>query len=266
MPAPFNFAQRFGIAIAVVICLGSLQTVATAQDKQYTENKPDLAMRSDARIDPSTLAMSLEIPLAGAPGRAGTSLPVALRYSSKVWRINFSQSWWSYFNYNTWTRAKFSENSTAGWTSSLERPRIEFTGMNQLFDTEGNPLNEDPENPSYYGCYVRRLNVHLPDGSSHELRKDDTPQCFYLDQINYDFTGAFYAVDGSNMRYDNDAGVLYMPDGGRYFFGAMQMVYGYQQNGMDGRWATSYINRNGNTLTYNPTTKGWTDTLGRNYS
>src|SRR2546425_981390 len=146
---------RHYIRRALFLFVLSLSCMAAfGQDKQYTQNKPDLAMRSEARIDPSTLAMSLEIPLASAPGRAGTGLPIALRYSSKAWRINYSQSWWGYISYNTWTRAKFSENSTAGWTSSLEPPRIEFTGLNQLFDTDGNPFNEDGEKPPHYGCYV----------------------------------------------------------------------------------------------------------------
>lgn len=50
-------------------------TAAFAQEKQYTEGKSDLALRSEARVDPATLGMSLEIPLGGAPGRAGNSLP-----------------------------------------------------------------------------------------------------------------------------------------------------------------------------------------------
>lgn len=46
-----------------------LATSALAQEKQYSENKTDQALKSDARIDPSTLGMSLEIPLGSAPGR-----------------------------------------------------------------------------------------------------------------------------------------------------------------------------------------------------
>src|ERR1041384_3655345 len=58
-------------------------TVCQAQNIQHTENKPDLGLRSDVRVDPSTLNMSFSIPLASYPGRAGHGLPVALTYSSK---------------------------------------------------------------------------------------------------------------------------------------------------------------------------------------
>lgn len=237
---------------------GILSTNGFSQDKQYTENKPDQALRSSARIDPSTLGMSLEIPLGGAPGRAGVNLPISLRYSSKVPRINFSQSFEYNNNLNVWTRLAFSENSFAGWTSSLDPPRIEFTGSGQLFDELGNPLGDE----AYYGYYVRRIHVHLQDGSSQELRKDDAPLGFYLTNPNYDFTGTFHAVDGSQMRYDNDAGVLYLPDGSRYFFGAEQGVPQYSGTTY-GRWAIAYADKHGNTLSYNTSNRTWTDTLGR---
>jgi RHS repeat-associated protein len=263
-PAVRRRAVELVVAVACLLCL---MPSASAQDKQYTENKPDQSLRSDARVDPSTLGLSLGVTLGGTQGRAGTSLPISLRYSSKQWRISYAMSWQSYINYNTWTRTEFSEKSIAGWTSSLEPPRIEYTGQNQLYNAMGEPLGDDLENSEDYACYIRRINVHLSDGSSHELRKDDTPQCFYRSDPNfqYDFTGTFYAVDGSRTRFDADAGVLYLPDGGRYIFGAYQSVQRYQNNWIEGRWGTTYVDRNGNTLTYNMSTKTWTDTLGRTF-
>ncbi|HZH30464.1 MAG TPA: RHS repeat-associated core domain-containing protein [Pyrinomonadaceae bacterium] len=261
--SPLLFAQcmverrRAVSLIPALACLFCLMTVVRAQDKQYTENKPDQALRSDARVDPSTLGMSLSVSFGGAPGRAGVSLPISLRYSSKQWRIKYAMSWQSYINYNTWTRAKFSENSVAGWTSSLEPPRIEFTGALQSFDEYGHPTSDDPDNQSSVYLYINRLHVHLSDGSSHELRKDDAPHA------QYDPTGIFYAVDGSRTRYDADAGVLYLADGGRYFFGPDESVQGYQGQWISGRRATSYVDRNGNTLTYTASTRTWSDTLGR---
>jgi hypothetical protein len=53
--------------------------------------------------------------------------------------------------------------------------------------------------------------VHMPDGSSHELRKSDVA---YHGQV--DMTGVFYAVSGSRMRYDANTATLYLPDGTRY--------------------------------------------------
>lgn len=250
-------SYRLLVTLACVLCLTA---GALAQDKQYTENKPDQALKSDIRVDPSTLGMSISVLLGGAAGRAGTSLPISLRYSSKLWRIKYAMSWQSYLNLNTWTRAEFSESSVAGWSSSLEPPRIEFTGGMQSFDENGSPTSDDPDYPSNTFLFINRLHVHMPDGSSHEMRKDDQPQ------TQYDPTGMFYAVDGSQTRYDADAGVLYLPDGGRYFFGPQQTVWRYQGQMQEGRWATSYVDRNGNTLTYNSSNRTWTDTLGRSYA
>src|SRR6185312_3689366 len=75
------------MAFAWSIALGP--SALFAQNIQHTENKPDLALRSDTRVDPSTLGMSFSIPLASYPGRAGLGLPVALTYSSKSLRLAF---------------------------------------------------------------------------------------------------------------------------------------------------------------------------------
>lgn len=63
------------------------------------------------------------------------------------------------------------------------------------------------------------------------------------------FAGVYVAVDGSRLKYDTDTQTIYLPDGVRYWLTAPTGV--------------QYIDRNGNTLTYNSTTKQWTDTLGR---
>ncbi|HEY0100134.1 MAG TPA: hypothetical protein VGB76_14385 [Pyrinomonadaceae bacterium] len=211
--------------------------------------------------------MSLSVPLGGVPGRAGASLPISLRYSSKLWRLEGGAPFTNTGGIkHTWAYPKYSENSMAGWTSSLEPPRIEFTGEEQLFGSTGQPLGGGIDDQESYGYYVRRIHLHLPDGSSHELRKDDQTPGFPLDNPVYDFSGMYYAVDGSRTRYDYDAnsdtGVLYLPDGGRYHFGARQTVtrYGHAQ---ERSWGTTYIDRHGNTMTYNMGTGVWTDTLGR---
>src|SRR5262249_8115097 len=59
-----------------------------------------------------------------------------------------------------------------------------------------------------------------------------------------------YAVDGSQMKYDGDAGALYLPDGSRYLFGTS---FG----------DVVFVDRNGNMLSYNAASKQWTDTMGR---
>jgi hypothetical protein len=75
------------LTVAWSMALGS--SPLFAQNIQHTENKPDLALRSDVRVDPSTLGMSFSIPLASYPGRAGHGLPVAITYNSKVHRLDF---------------------------------------------------------------------------------------------------------------------------------------------------------------------------------
>src|SRR6185369_833468 len=72
------------------------------------------------------------------------------------------------------------------------------------------------------------------------------------------FTGTFQSVDGSRVRFESNAGapsVLYLPDGSRYLFGPYNI--GNELT------ATNFIDRNGNTLTYNASTRQWTDTLNR---
>ena len=229
-----------------------------AQNIQHTENKPDLALRSDIRVDPSTLGMSFSIPLASYPGRAGHGLPVAITYFSKVLRLDFQGvDSTPVTGAKTWTGVEFAEHSTAGWTSTLTPPRVEFTGMGQFYDGQGRAACPDvcvPGQTSVGDHYIKRIHVHMPDGSSHELRLDDQTHFFPVAT----FTGTFQAVDGSRMRFESNAGtasVLYLPDGSLYLFGAY--------NDGNELTATHFIDRNGNTLTYNTSTRQWTDTLNR---
>jgi YD repeat-containing protein len=266
-PLLFSFMAHSGrrALLCATFALG-LGLTLSAEAQEYTKNQPDQALRSDARVDPSTLGMSLSVPLGGAPGRAGASLPISLRYSSKLWRMETGPSFQPYNNAtHTSGYPKFSENSIAGWTSSLEPPRIELTGEEQMFGSTGKPLGGSIDDPESYTCYVRRVHLHLPDGSSHELRKDDSTPCSPSDSPSSDYSGMYYAVDGSRTRYDYDAGVLYLPDGSRYFFAPYQYFTRYG-NYVDGRWGTTYIDRHGNTMSYNMGTGVWTDTLGRTFS
>src|SRR5690349_7599804 len=229
-----------------------------AQNIQHTDNKPDLALRSDTRVDPSTLGMSFSIPLASYPGRAGHGLPVAVTYSSKSIRLDFTGvDYTPVTGAKTWTGVKFGEHSTAGWTSTLTPPSVEFTGMGQYYDGQGHSACPDvcfPGQNIVGDHYIKRIYLHMPDGSSHELRLDDQAYLFPVEP----FTGTFQSVDGSRMRFESNAGapsVLYLADGSRYLFGPYNM--GNELT------ATQFIDRNGNTLSYNANTRQWTDTLNR---
>jgi hypothetical protein len=103
-----------------------LPGVLLAQDNQYTKNTPDQTMRSDARVDPASHALSIQIPLAAYPGRAGLTLPISITYSSKFRHLEWDGEWdpphgGSYYLYLPMEN----DHSVAGWTNSLAPPRIE---------------------------------------------------------------------------------------------------------------------------------------------
>ncbi|MGE0884106.1 MAG: RHS repeat domain-containing protein, partial [Blastocatellales bacterium] len=220
---------------------------AMAQNIEHTQNTADASLRGGLQVDPSTLGMTVQIPLGEYSGRGGLNIPITLSYGSKLWRMQTLIGFEAFLGYQTQSAAMFAEHSMSGWTSSLDPPEIEFVGADQPFNFyPGDALCVvcDPL-PSETPYYVNRLLIHMPDGSTHELRKSDTP----VTGENLTMTGIYYAVDGSRLKYDADTATLYLPDGSRYLLAAPGGV--------------QFIDRNGNTLSYNSTYKQWTDTLGR---
>jgi RHS repeat-associated protein len=233
-----------------------LPAVLAAQNNQYTKNIPDQTVRSDARIDPASHALSIQIPLGQYAGRAGLNLPVSITYSSKFRHLELDGDfqpynarpydlYWLYLDTND-------ERSQAGWTTNLAPARYEmdlppydgYSGVNV-----GQPGGTYP-----YIQGIARMRVMMGDGSTHELRKDDVPRVgadmsFYL-------SGTYYSVDGSQVRFEFGSGsnTLFLPDGSRYVF-----------NGSSSE-AAQYLDRNGNTLNYNASLKQWTDTLGKTFN
>src|ERR1700741_2759544 len=49
----------------------------------------DLNLRSNLRVNPSTLAVEFDITLGNYPGRGGLSVPIPFHYPSKVWRVAY---------------------------------------------------------------------------------------------------------------------------------------------------------------------------------
>lgn len=230
--------------VAVQLLLLTSPAHSRAQTIQYTQHKPDLALRSSMRVDPATLALSIEVPIANYPAR-GTSLPVNLIYSSKLWRFNYFDTFYSGTGSpRTISHPKFSEWAKAGWTTSSDFPIIEWTGHNQIYsNSTGEPCSECPSGYTY----INRIQVHMPGGSAHELRIDDTP----VSQPTY--AGTYYAVDGSNLRYEATSftdGTLYLPDGSQYWLRPSSSGY-------------HHVDRNGNFLTYDAANRRWTDTQNR---
>lgn len=233
---PNNQLLHKGIHRLVVFLLFAMMLAATAagQTAQFTQGSN------------SSNTMTLQVPLGAVPGR-GLNLPINLSYSSKVWRLGFIKSiYYTYGGSNSLAEAIYSEYATAGWATSLDVPKVEWPKQNDVYWYTGKPYARGTVNP--YTFRIARVFIHLPDGSTHELRKSDQA---YQDYGTIDMYGSFYAVDGSRLRYDSNGasnGTLYLPDGSRYVI-----------NGS----ITQYIDRNGNTLSFDASTRQWTDTMGR---
>ena len=225
------------IVVALFVLLLSLSANAQTPQKPNTDSALDNRMRSEATVDPLTLSLQLSINLGSYPGRDGLALPVTMNYSSHLWgirhvttdRCGMSPYWEYYYRY----RPEFGRGSMAGWTSPLGMSDLLGSVNLELYDIQGHPVST--------GAYkkIARMFATLPDGSRHELRKDDS-----LHDPAETITGKFYAVDDSRLVYDTTTSTLYLPDGTRI--------------------ASGYIDKNGNKLVAGGSSyMDWTDTMGR---
>ena len=199
-------SSTIALMLLAIIACAMLSAEVRAQNFQNTENTADSSLRSGLQVDPSTLGLSLQIPLRSYPGR-GPNLPVTISYASKQWRIEMLRGFPTFNGYYTQSTAKYAEHSVSGWTSSLDIPTVEYFGVSQQFDpSDGKPLCTvcDPP-PGVTPYFVDRMVVHMPDGSTHELRKNDTPVA------SASWSGIYYAVDGSRLKYDAGSTILYLP-------------------------------------------------------
>src|ERR1044072_482577 len=208
---------------------------------QDTRKASDLNLRSNLRINPSTHAVEFELTLSNYPGRGGLAFPVTLNYSSKVWRL-------AYESYTPPVQispdGQMSEDSTkvaaiysGGWTSNVGVPVITHDEEANRYSQFGQSL-PDTTNCDQVQCYrIDRMMIRMPDNAVHELRSSDQP-C----QVGNGFSlpnpapDNLYAVDGSGLRFQRSTQTLFLPDGSRYIIS---------------NTAPTYIDRNGNTLTFN---------------
>lgn len=230
--------KAFGCVCLTILCFPNSSRTVQAQTTEFTQNAPQ------------SHNVTFEVPLANYAGR-GVGVPVKLTYSTEgLWRIGFINS----VQFGTSSRrsiaeAIYAENSTAGWTTTLDVPKVEWPRLNDIYWYTGTVYTQGTLQPKTYR--VAQLFMHMPDGSTHEMRKTDV---VYADTGSINMTGTFYAVDSSRMRYESsgqNTGTLYLPDGARYILGASTV---------------QYIDRNGNTFNFNINSRQWTDSMGRAFS
>lgn len=231
--SPGQLAAR----VAVIVCAWLVfSSTALAQNVQFTQGGVG-----------SGLDNTLSIPIASYPGRGATSLPVTLYYSSRVWRVAYKKT----VRVNSALRnsvaeAVYAERSVAGWTTSLDVPQLEWPKAEDHYSYTGKPAHSFLSGFDYK---VANLFVHMPDGSTHELRKQD--EVYAVGGPTVDMGGDFYAVDSSRMRFHgagDGTGTLYLADASCYKF----------EEGGD----IKFVDRHGNTLHYHAAARQWTDTLG----
>jgi RHS repeat-associated protein len=247
---PYSPRVRYALLLASAWCLLTGAAPALAQNVQHTSKSVDLGLRSDLKVNPTTHGFELTIPLRSYPGRAGSGLPVGLHYSSKVWRVAYGgHVAVPGFTPFTVVNARFAQHSSAGWTSSLGVPSVDNGPQSENYNNSGAPISSctfgGDDGAGGSCCFVDRLLIRMPDGSSHEVRSRDEPFC-YTGSTAPALPDDLYATDGSRLRYQRSTGTLFLPDGSRYILGS---------------GTVQYVDRNGNTMTY--ADGQWTDTLGR---
>lgn len=230
------------------------------QNVQRQNNTVDKSRRLDVKVDPTTLAMNFEIPLGAYPGRAGNSVPQSLRYNSKVWKMEYG----GYYrggsccapsftanpqglpdeNNYSWVNVTFADGGFGGWSVNSVFAGYGMYDARPTYDGFGYPadINDNPD----ADYFVDRQRVILPDGSTHELRRDDTVRADPLSTPSYPLT--YYSVDSSGLKLVRTSATnatLYLPNGSRYVWTSS---------------GTEFIDANGNKTVLGSTI---TDTLGR---
>ena len=191
--------------------------------------------------------LGFDLPLGKYPGR-GIDVPVSLAYSSTLWKMeHIGRVQHATGVTQSVNEAIYSKHAVSGWKSSLTLPIIEFPKSNSKYDYKGKSY--DHAGSSCFNFRIREVYIHMPNGTTHTLRKSDQPS---NDPASVDMSNTFYAVDGSRMRFDangtSDTGTIRMPDGTRYILGHP---------------ISKIVDRHNNEIIYNETTRIWTDTIGR---
>lgn len=190
MNVKFNSLKVIGILV-LVLC-------GSVFGQEDTKNNKDKTSRSNATVNPTSLGLELSIPLGNVPGRAGSSTPIVLNYSSKLWqtdkyRINLPSP-------AEYVNAIYGDQSDSGWTTNLQAIYFEDSTISRFTISNGNggssgggtvragscchpklpvldcdhtcepqtTISSSATNTFSYDV-IPRYTVHFPDGSTHDL-------------------------------------------------------------------------------------------------
>lgn len=121
---PAKRSRSLGYIFAFVLIVVAVSSSVLGQE--HSAMSADQTLRSNARVNPSTLGMELSIPLASYPGR-GMAASVSLSYSSKIWRME-NVGFTPIGNTSICkglSIPRFAELSASGWTTDAPRiPRL----------------------------------------------------------------------------------------------------------------------------------------------
>lgn len=243
-------------ALIIIVCVFFLESSLLAQNIQNTSISANSSVSVNATVDPASLGLNISINLTTYPGRAGNNLPVSLAYSSKVWNLDYVDSYydpsqsWTY----TVTQGSFAHESASGWRQSLTPPQF-ISDNNDAYNEYGNRVDFEKPSVWEYGqsfWRVARFRLRMPDGSIREFRKSDGTYEFIYGSTNNPnlWTGDYQSVDGSRMRYNCAERTLYLADGSRYVHNEYLGFY-------------KFVDTNGNVVRYDGAGASVIDTLGR---
>jgi hypothetical protein len=159
-PAKRLWRTRAAMFSACLIVLCSSR--ANGQNAEFTQNTG------------GSTAIAMEARLGNFPGRV-IRLPLTLQYSTRgLWRVGYVNCDYenvSIVHVQLNAEAIYAEYTTAGWTTSLDIPSIDWTKLNDKHRYAGKSYGIGYDAGRTFR--IARLFVHLPDGSTHELRKAD---------------------------------------------------------------------------------------------
>src|SRR5258708_25939944 len=188
LPMKRLFPRRLLLAASRVVCCCAWSLIYLVRFCSSSQAKPAEFTQNSKGSN----SVTMQVPLGNYPGR-GVSLPIGLNYWSQgLWRIGFINSVSVNIDGSTVRQsvaeAIYAEHSTAGWTVSLEVPQVEWPKQNDVYWYTGKPYARGTVYP--YTFRVARVFIHMPDGSTHKLRKADQA---YQDNHLSDMSGTSYA-------------------------------------------------------------------------